>query len=97
METKYYPARTYMAVATCEKCKGRLDFVKADYSKLNQLCWLHKCANCGKKYWLDNRYPTTIYAYDFDAESVNITNVPSTKIEFEEANDTENETIVNPV
>jgi len=59
METKYYPAETVVKEALCDVCKSILRFVRSDFERDEHYNWLHTCDNCGKNYWLDNRYPMT--------------------------------------
>lgn len=65
VKAKYYSCTPIIKEALCDNCGAILKFVSSDFSR-NPLCWLHSCDNCGKAYWLDNRYPHTDYLYNPD-------------------------------
>ena len=63
MKTKYYRSTPILKEALCDNCGAILRYVRTDMSR-DPLCWLHACDNCGKAYWLDNRFPYADYLCD---------------------------------
>lgn len=63
VKAKYYSCTPILKEALCDNCGAILKYVRSDFSR-GALCWLHSCDNCGKAYWLDNRYPYTDYMVD---------------------------------
>lgn len=82
MKTKYYRCTPILKEALCDNCGAILRYVRSDLSR-DTLCWLHSCYECGKSYWLDNRYPITDYLCNTDQPL----NIAASLISGEEVND----------
>ena len=65
MKAKYYNCTPIIKEALCDNCGCFLKYVRSDFSR-DPLCWLHSCGNCGKSYWLDDRYPLTGHIFNHE-------------------------------